>query len=132
MDYFRLRGIGVSPGIAIGEIYLKERVIFTSRKELILPQRVRNEIERLKEAFARTRKQLLTLKEEIKEKIGEEHTFIFEAHLMILEDKSLLPSLKKIIHDENCRAEWAISQVHEKYIKLYEELRKKYEEKIGE
>ena len=95
MDYSRIRGIGVSPGIAIGEIHLKERVIFTSRMENILPQQVKSEIERLTEAFGRTRRQLFTLKEEIKDKIGEEHTFVFEAHLMILEDKSLFPSIKR-------------------------------------
>ena len=32
MDMTRLRGIGVSPGIAIGEVLLSKRVVFTSRK----------------------------------------------------------------------------------------------------
>jgi len=126
MKYFRLRGTGVSPGIAVGEISLKERVIFTSRKERISKNQIPGEMERLKEAVEKTREQLFSLKEEIRNKIGDEHAFIFDAHIMILEDKSLSQSLKKIIQDEGCRAEWAISQVHEKYVKLFDSIEDDY------
>ena len=94
MEYFRLRGTGVSPGIAIGEIFLKERVIFTTRKEVISKNQITGELERLKEAFERTGAQLFSLKEEIRGKIGDEHAFIFDAHLMILKDKSLSQSIR--------------------------------------
>lgn len=126
MEYFRLRGTGVSPGIAVGEISLKERVIFTSRKEIIPKNQIQGEMERLKDAVVRTREQLFSLKEEIRDKIGDEHAFIFDAHLMILEDKSLSQSMKKIIQDEGCSTEWAISQVHEKYVKLFDSIEDDY------
>ncbi|MFC2167073.1 phosphoenolpyruvate--protein phosphotransferase, partial [Acidobacteriota bacterium] len=67
-----------------------------------------------------------SLKEEIRDKIGDEHAFIFDAHLMILEDKSLSLNLKKIIQDEGCRAEWAISKVHRKYVKLFDSIEDDY------
>ncbi len=126
MEYFRLRGTGVSPGIAIGEIFLKERVIFTTRKEIISKNQITGELNRLEEAFERTGAQLISLKEEIRKKIGDEHSFIFDAHLMILKDKSLSQSMKKLIQDEGSRAEWAISQVHEKYAKLFESIEDDY------
>jgi phosphotransferase system enzyme I (PtsI) len=126
MEYLRLRGIGVSPGIAIGEIHLKEKVIFTKLKEPIPPGMTKVEIDRLSEAFERTKGQLSSIKKEIRKKIGEEHSFIFDAHLMILKDKSLLPSIKKIIREDSCRAEWAISRVHEKYIHLFESIEDEY------
>ena len=46
MDIVRLRGIGVSPGIAMGEVLLSKRVVFTSRKELVpaLPHRRRQDL----------------------------------------------------------------------------------------
>ncbi len=72
MDYFRLRGIGVSPGIALGEVLLTERVIFTERKESISPRKVEEELKRLKKAIKRTKGQLTQIKEQIKEKMGEE------------------------------------------------------------
>jgi len=126
MDYFRLRGVGVSPGIAIGEVFLTERVIFTSRKETISHLQVEAELERLKDAIGKTEEQLTRLKDQIKEKIGEDYSFIFEAHLLILKDKSLFSDLVRIIKEENSRAEWALSRVHEKYKKLFESISDEY------
>ncbi len=126
MDYFRLRGIGVSPGIAVGEVLLTERVIFTGRKESISPRKVEEELKRLKKAIKRTRGQLTQIKEQIKEKMGEEYSFIFEAHLLILEGKSLHANFERIIKEENCRAEWALSRVHDKYDKIFESLNDEY------
>ncbi|MFC2161288.1 phosphoenolpyruvate--protein phosphotransferase [Acidobacteriota bacterium] len=126
MEYFRLRGTGVSPGIAVGEISLKERVLFTTRKEVISKIQIPGEMERLKKAVGRTREQLISLKKKIKNEIGDEHAFIFDAHLLILEDKSLSQGLKTIIQDEGARAEWAISQVHEKYVKLFDSIEDDY------
>jgi phosphotransferase system enzyme I (PtsI) len=126
MDYFRLRGIGVSPGIALGEVLLTERVIFTERKESISTDKVEDELKRLNNAIKRTREQLTHIKDQIKEKMGEEYSFIFEAHLLILEGKSLHSNFERIIKEENCRAEWALSRVHDKYDKLFESFDDEY------
>ncbi|GAI53939.1 unnamed protein product, partial [marine sediment metagenome] len=77
-------------------------------------------------AIKRTRGQLTQIKEQIKEKMGEEYSFIFEAHLLILEGKSLHANFERIIKEENCRAEWALSRVHDKYDKLFESLKDEY------
>ena len=126
MDYFRLRGIGVSPGIAIGEVMLTERVIFTSRKEDISPDNIEKELTRLKKAVERTKGQLTRVKEEVKKKMGEEHAFIFEAHLLMLEDKSLYSKLEESIKKERCRAEWALSRIHDRYQKIFDSIRDEY------
>lgn len=126
MSYTRLRGIGVSPGIAIGEVFLTERVIFTSRKESISALQAAEEITRLKKAVKRTKEQLTQIKKQIKNKMGEEHSFIFEAHIMILEDKSLLKSLERVIKEERAKAEWALSQVHNKYQRVFDSINDDY------
>ncbi len=125
-EYIRLRGMGVSPGISLGEAYLAEQVVFTSRKETIPPDKVEEEIKRLKEAYLRTKEELSRIRTQIKEKIGKEHSFIFEAHLMILEDKSLFEDIVNLIRKEKVQAEWALSRVHEKYIQLFESLNEEY------
>lgn len=126
MEYFRLRGTGVSPGIAIGQVFLTEQVIFTTRKEKITSERVKKELKRLDAAIERTGEQLTLIKEEIGEKLGDDHSFIFEAHLLILQDRSLLLSLKKIIQEDMFAAEWAISQVHDKYHKIFKSISDEY------
>lgn len=126
MDFIRLRGIGVSPGIAMGEVFLSERVLFTSRKENIPLSQVEEELRRLKKAIERTKRQLVELKEKIREKMGEEHAFIFDAHLLILEDKSLFSSIEKIIKEEKVKAGWALSRVNDKYQKVFESINDEY------
>ncbi len=126
MDYIRLRGLGVSPGIAIGEVQLTEKVVFTNRKEILTSTQVHEELRRLKRAIMHTREQLVQIRDNIKRKIGQEHSFIFEAHLMILEDKSLFSSLTEMIKEEKARAEWSISRVYDKYQKLFESIDDEY------
>ncbi len=126
MDYFRLRGIGVSPGIAMGKVRLSGRVVFTTRKESLSSSQMEEELRRLKRALKRTKEQLIKIREHVKKKIGEEHSFIFDAHLLILEDKSLSSEMERIIRQEKTKAEWAISQVHKKYQKLFESISDEY------
>ncbi len=126
MEYIRLRGLGVSPGIAIGEVQLTEQVVFTNRKETISGQELDGELHRLEGAIERTNKQLVQIRDNVKAIVGDEHAFIFEAHLLIIQDKSLLKSLRGIIRTEKVRAEWAISRVNDKYQKLFESIDDEY------
>lgn len=126
MELQRFKGIGVSPGIAAGEVWLTEQVVFSSFKETIPPAQVGKELERLALAADRTRQQLGQLKNEVKEKIGIDQAFIFDAHLLILEDASLRDSLKHIIRTEKVKAEWALSRVNSKYLDLFKSLKDEY------
>lgn len=126
MDYKRLKGIGVSPGIAIGEARLSEKVTFTRKKETIPDDQVKKEVQRLRKAFQRTWDQLSEIKEQIKKKMGKEHSFIFEGHMLMLKDKSLTSSIENIIKNEKTRAEWAISQVHQKYSNIFQSIKDEY------
>jgi len=120
MDIVRLRGTGVSPGIAMGEALLPRRVVFTSRKEAISAAQVEDEMRRLRRAVDRTRADLVRIKENIREKTGRENAFIFDAHLMILEDPALVSGIESAIREEMVRAEWALSKTNTRYEQLFE------------
>ncbi len=122
MSSIRLRGIGVSPGIGMGEALLSEKVLFTARRETVPSSRIASEIKRLRSAVARTEEELLEWKKDVESRMGEEHVFIFDAHLLILKDPSLIQAVEKIIQEERVRAEWAITQVHKKYEDLFNSL----------
>jgi phosphotransferase system enzyme I (PtsI) len=126
MDIIRLRGIGVSPGIGMGEVSLSERVIFTSRREAIAADQVDDELKRLRRAIERTKGELVRIKMDIKDKMGEEHAIIFEAHLLILEDPSLLSGLEKVISEDKVRSEWALSRTNFRYEKVFEAINDEY------
>jgi phosphotransferase system enzyme I (PtsI) len=120
MTFIRLRGNGVSPGIGMGELSLTEPALFTARKESISPSSVDGELRRLKKAVERTKDELLQLKQEVKSNMGEEHAFIFDAHLLILEDRSLFDSIQNTVREEKVRVEWALSQVNQKFQELFD------------
>ncbi len=126
MDITRLRGIGVSPGIAMGEALLPKRVVFTSRKEIITDEQVPAELERLRRALERTRADLVRIKDGVREKAGPDSSLIFEAHLLILEDPSLVGGLEGVIRDEKARAEWALSKANARFEQLFESLTDDY------
>ena len=126
MDITRLRGIGVSPGIAMGEVLLPKRVVFTSRKEIIADDHVPDEIKHLHQALDRTRDDLVRVKESVREKVGADSSLIFEAHLLILDDPTLVGGLEAVIRDEKARAEWALSKANTRFEQLFESLADDY------
>jgi len=126
MTSIRLRGKGVSPGIGMGELSLSESVLFTVRRESISAASVEGELRRLRKAVERTRNELVRLKHEIKGNMGEEHAFIFDAHLLILGDRSLFDSIEQTVREEKVRAEWALTQVNQKYQELFDAIADEY------
>lgn len=126
MEFTRLKGIAASPGIAEGEVWLAEGVVFTSYRERILGSQVDKELARLGRAVDQTRRELQQLKSEVKAKIGADHAFIFDAHLLILDDEALRVKLESIIREETSKAEWALSQVNAQYRKIFESLKDEY------
>jgi phosphotransferase system enzyme I (PtsI) len=126
MDIVRLRGIGVSPGIAMGEVLLSKPVVFTARLEPIGQSQIEDELRRLARAIERTRQDLVHVKNMIREKLGEESTLVFDAHLLILDDPSLLQGLQNSIREEKARAEWALSKANSRYDQVFESLSDEY------
>jgi len=110
----------------MGEVSISERVIFTSRREAIAAGQVDDELKRLQRAIERTKGELVRIKTDIKDKMGEEHAIIFEAHLLILEDPSLLSGLEKVISEDKVRSEWALSRTNARYEKVFEAINDEY------
>jgi phosphotransferase system enzyme I (PtsI) len=126
MEVVRLRGLAVSPGIGLGEARLSESVVFTSRRETISDNQVPDELKRLHRAFERTKEELQKLKAYIEKQMGKDQAFIFDAHLMILDDPMLISNLEKVITDEKVKAEWAITTVNNQFVSLFESLSDEY------
>lgn len=126
METIRLRGVPAAPGIAVGEAQVSARPAFSSRRETIPAGRVRAEKARLARAINQTRRQLIRLRSKVRKQSGEEHAVIFDAHLLILRDRSLLASLDKIISKERVKAEWALTQVNAGYRRIFESLNDEY------
>jgi phosphotransferase system enzyme I (PtsI) len=111
-----LRGIGVSPGIAFGASLLleaPERRIF---RLALGPGGEAVEIERLREARRQAAAQLRVLRERLARDLGETYASIFDAHLLLLDDPSLMGEVEERIREEQVNADWALRQVTRKFL----------------
>jgi phosphotransferase system enzyme I (PtsI) len=108
-----LRGTGVSPGIAVGRALVMERDAAPIFRLAIEPCQVDAEVRRLESALAVSREQLASIKQRLSKEVGAPHAYIFDAHLLMLEDPMLRERAAAIVRDEHVNAEWALRSVSE-------------------
>jgi phosphotransferase system enzyme I (PtsI) len=70
----------------------------------------------LEEALIETRKELANLQKTIAQDLGFTHAKIFEAHLLVLEDRILIEDIIQQIKNKKINVEYAFSQSIKKYI----------------
>src|SRR5688500_10687052 len=112
-DIRTYKGVGVSPGIAIGRAVIVEKRLASVYRVPIRDDEVGPEIERFKESLAKTREELLDLKQKVSRSMGDEYASIFEAHAMIVSDASFADKVVQKIEEEQVNAEWALAEVQE-------------------
>ena len=113
-----LRGMGVSPGIAVGSVLILEGPTTSIFQVPVAPDRVPREITRLKRALAHCRRQILQARERALREVGEGYARVFDAQLLILEDSSLVRETLDIIQKEQVNAEWAVRGIVARYLKV--------------
>jgi len=112
-DVRTYKGIGVSPGIAIGKAVIIEKRVTSVYRVPIREEEVPGEVTRFLEALEKTKEELLELKVKVSRSMGEEYASIFEAHALIVGDASFADRVVQKIEDEQVNAEWALSEVDE-------------------
>jgi phosphotransferase system enzyme I (PtsI) len=104
------RGIGASPGVAIGRVYLLDRRQVRVPRYHVQPDQVEYEISRLEKAVEKSVEQL----EGIRGRFvggGVDHHAILEAHEMMLKDRAMFEETVGLVKGELINAEWAVSRV---------------------
>lgn len=109
------KGVGVSPGIAIGRAVIIEKRVASVYRVPIREEEVESEVTRFREALTQTRDELLDLKQKVRRSMGDEYAQIFEAHAMIVGDASFADKVEQKIETEQVNAEWALSEVQEEF-----------------
>ena len=112
-DIRTYKGIGVSPGIAIGRALIIEKRVASVYRVPIREEEVASEITRFNESLEKTRDELLELKAKVSRSMGDEYAQIFEAHAMIVGDASFADKVTQKIEEEQVNAEWALAEVQE-------------------
>jgi len=100
------QGIGVSSGVATGPVFLltteEDRVV----ERVIGEEEIAREIARFEEALIATRRQLHEIQRQVSEAIGQESASIFDAHLLVVDDRSLVEEVIRglSLHKKNVEA----------------------------
>src|SRR5438105_12396043 len=111
----RFEGIGVSPGIAFGGIYVVRDDSDEVARYHIAPSRIADEIGRFEAGLIQTRMQILEMQERIAESIGAKDAAIFDAHLLVVEDRTLIDEVLRKLKTDLCNVEWAFQEVATRY-----------------
>ena len=120
----RITGIAVSPGIAIGKVYLFEKKEVEINK---CPCKNPDEEKaKLIEGRNKTKEQLQKIRETTAKKVSEEKAAIFDAHITLLEDEDLLQEVNDIITDEKVSADYALSKGIEVYKQILSDVQDEY------
>jgi phosphotransferase system enzyme I (PtsI) len=109
-------GIPASPGIAVGPIHVIARGFSAPEVYEISEEDIEDERARFDEAVAITKKQLRDLQERLESLSGDADSEIFEAHVMLLEDKTLLKRVSEAIGDRQQNAEFAFYAVMQNFL----------------
>ena len=121
----RLKGIGVSSGLAVGSA-----LVAIQRTQVIrfpiAPDRVARELSALERARVRSHEQLQQIRERIAALKGSDLAAIFDAQLLILEDPMLLGRAAALIAEERVNAEWAVQRALDELAAVFDDVQDPY------
>ena len=123
----RWRGVAVSEGVAAGRVL---RIHTGGRGNIyratLEAGDVKREVRRFQAAVRLSRRQLLAIKRRAEVALGAEHAYIFDAQLLMLEDRKLLDEVEDYIQQERANAEWAVKVASDKLLAVYAEIKDDY------
>jgi phosphotransferase system enzyme I (PtsI) len=111
----RFEGVGVSPGMACGRIHVVRDDLDDVARYRIAPSQVPDEIGRFETALIQTRMQILEMQQRIAESIGAKDAAIFDAHLLVVEDRTLIDEVLRKLETDLCNVEWVFQEVATRY-----------------
>src|SRR3984893_4961720 len=111
----RFEGAGVSPGIARGKVHVVRDELDEVVRYRIAPSQVGDEIARFETALIQTRMQILQMQQRIAESIGAKDAAIFDAHLLVVEDRTLIDEVLRKLETDRWNVEWVFQEVATRY-----------------
>ena len=125
MNHNKIKGIGASPGIEIGEIFFikKNNISIIKKKSSNKPI---DEINRLKNSISILEKKILGIKKNLKNKISKENLSIYDSNIEILKDPDLIEKTTHLIKSKNYSAEYSYKYCSEEYVKVINEIDDEY------
>jgi phosphoenolpyruvate-protein phosphotransferase (PTS system enzyme I) len=109
------RGIAVSAGICRGKVLVLHRARHVIARRELPDKEVTAEVTRFEKSLIQTRQQISEVQRKVVENMGTKEGDIFEAHLLMLEDRMLVDEVIRSIREQKVNAEHAFHAVSERY-----------------
>ena len=121
-----LRGVAASEGIAIGTAFVLEDEDVAIPRWEVHRDRVKSEVARFRYALGRTKDEMVVIHNKALKVFGKSHARLMDAYLLILNDPFLNKDVIKIIETTHVNAEFALTQVIDRTIKVMENFEDEY------
>ena len=121
-----LKGIAASGGIAIGKAYLWAKEEFVIPRQPISEDQIARQIQLFEEALIKTRHEILELQKKISAEMGQSEAEIFDAHLLVLEDRMLIEDVISQMKSEKLNAAYIFQNVLKKYVQVFLKIEDEY------
>ncbi len=106
---FELKGIVISPGVALGKVVLLNRFKTIVERKKLEPPLIEPEKKRFLAAVEKSKEQILQIRDKFDPKEAGDHLQILNLNIMMLEDEILCEEVLRTIENEQVNAEWAIT-----------------------
>jgi phosphotransferase system enzyme I (PtsI) len=112
----RCQGVAAAPGIALAPIHVFSIESDDVVRYQIEPGQVPDEIARFESGLIQTRAQILEMQQQIAEAIGAKDAGIFDAHLLVVEDQTLIDEVLRRLESDHCNVEYVFQEVANRYV----------------
>ncbi len=109
------RGIPVSGGVARGHVLILGKPSDEIPRYEVSESQVENEVNRLEKALVQTRHELIEVQHKVEAAMGAKDASIFDAHLLVLEDQTLIEEVTRLLRTQRINVEQAFFEIAEKY-----------------
>ncbi|MEZ6139862.1 MAG: phosphoenolpyruvate--protein phosphotransferase [Zavarzinella sp.] len=118
----KLRGIPVSPGVAIGHALVLDTDGFRIPVRKIPAHQIDNELARLDAAIQSAAQEAVATQKSLSNQYGASYGAIFGAHAMLFEDPAFVEEIRTIISSNLLAAESAVHQVVRSFVRTLESM----------
>ncbi|MCK9603889.1 MAG: phosphoenolpyruvate--protein phosphotransferase [Candidatus Omnitrophica bacterium] len=122
----QLKGIAAASGISIGPAHKLGKEDLVAQKEEIRQEDIPLQIQLFEEALIKTRREIIDLQKRIATDMGQEEAEIFDAHLLVLEDRMLIEEVISRLKREQVCVAYIFSEVLKKYIEVFSKIEDEY------
>jgi len=120
------RGIAVSAGVCRGKVVVLHRARHAIAKRELSVDEIGAEVKRFEQSLVRTRQQITEIQRRVSTTMSSSEADIFDAHLLMLEDRVLIEEVIKIIREQSANADYAFHTASDRYIAVLEAVEDEY------